>query len=66
MTTAFYLFLNLPPRNGGIDKPFCQISGREDDQQGFTGSRSAAVFGARRPAGVFRAAPRFAASNLRV
>lgn len=66
MTTTFCLFLNPPPRNGGIDKAFCQISGRGEDQQGFTGSRSAAVFGTRRPAGVFRAAPRLASSNLHV
>lgn len=45
---------------------FCQISGRGEDQEAFTGSRSAAVFGARDPAGVFRTAPRHASSNLHV
>lgn len=61
--TMVSLSLDLPPRNGGINKPFCPISGRGEDQ-GFAGSRPAAVLGTRCPAGLFPAAPRLAASHL--
>lgn len=45
---------------------FSSIPGGGEDQQGFAGSRSAAVFGTRRPAGLFCATPRLASPNLPV